>query len=279
MNVNYPKGIVWSGTATVIASLALILFSIGGYIAVRLSIRSIWLPLWLSVFELIRLLSYVVLTAGVLLAYLTFRATLSTRLRVLLVVSNVAAPLLLFTVSFGIESWFVSEGRRHLAESRAEASPVSLQPREVAGVRHLPALSLSTLQDDQVKIQDLIRGANVAVLVFWASYNSSWSHNLRIVSSIYEAHKSEGLVAVGINEQEPQDMVRKFISENGIAFPIVLDIDGKYIQSLDLPGSIEAVVVVDAGGRVVESLSRTQEVKDRLPEIVRRQLKDQGKGG
>jgi len=267
--------IVWSGAATALVGFVLLLFGIAGYVATRLGVQSIWLPLWLSVFEVIRPVSFFLLPAGFLLSCLTLRSELNGRYRILLALLDVAVPLLLFGAAVGIEQWLVGEGKRRSISSRADGVPVGAQAREAGGTVYLPDLSLETLEGKQVKIQDLIRGGKVAVLVFWASYDSSWCRNVRTVNANFEAHKSEGLVVVGINEQEPKDGVQKFIQKEGIAFPVVLDINGEYLQSLHLHGSIEKVLVVDASGRVIENLSRCQEVQDRLADIVQRQLRDQ----
>jgi len=217
---------------------------------------------------------YFLLTAGIIGFYFTLRSQVKSGLRHFLIVGNVVGPLLLFAVVLLVHIWFVDEGKRHLAESN-----VSQAPYQSVGEMHLPALPLRTVQGDEVQIESMIRSSKVAVLVFFACYDSPWSHNPGIVNSIYGTKKSAGLVAIGIDEQEPKDIVQKFIYREGISFPVLLDIDGQYRQSLHLFGSTECVLVVDANGRVLEKLLTTEEVQGRLADIVRLRLDGQNGGG
>jgi peroxiredoxin len=267
--MSYQKIIIRGGIVTILISVALIGFSVGGYLAVRLGIQSIWLPLWLSVFELARPLTYLLLIIAVAVSCLMLRQRGNT----IFATANILAALLLLIVVALVDGWFVRQGRAHLSELQSTHGISQSQ----AG--YLPELPLKSIQGDQVKVQDLIRSKKVAILVFWASYNSPWSSNLSVVSDLSNKYNADGLIAVGINEQEQSEVVNKFINEKGIEFPILLDIDGHYLESLSLPGSSEKVIVVDSNGRLLDNLSKTQDVKERLGSIIRGRLKDHRNNG
>jgi peroxiredoxin len=101
------------------------------------------------------------------------------------------------------------------------------------------------------KLSDL-RG-KVVMLQFTASWCSVCRTEMPFIEKdIWQAKKSEGLVVLGIDRDEPLEKVIKFKKDIGISYPLVLDpgagIFGKYAEK---EAGVTRNVIIDRSGKII----------------------------
>lgn len=84
-----------------------------------------------------------------------------------------------------------------------------------------PDLSLALLDGSTVKLSDY-RGKKPVVLDFWASWCPNCRRDMPNLNRYYDKYKDQ-VEVIGINLHENKGTIQKFISSQGINFPIALD--------------------------------------------------------
>ncbi|MEJ2759667.1 MAG: TlpA disulfide reductase family protein [Anaerolineales bacterium] len=129
-----------------------------------------------------------------------------------------------------------------------------------------PEFTLNTLDGETMALADM-RGKAVLVNI-WASWCIPCRSEMPAMQAVYEEYASQGfeVLAVNATSQDSREDAAAFVAENGLTFPILLDVDGfvgeKY-QVSALPssffilpdGTIQEVVI---GGPMAEALLRTR---------------------
>ena len=93
----------------------------------------------------------------------------------------------------------------------------------------------------------------VVVLNFWATYCGPCVTESPAYDKIYRAMKAQGVTFVGIDVKEvSRSVVRAFVTDNSISYPIVYDQIGKTALQLgNVPASsLPSTVVIDREGKV-----------------------------
>lgn len=147
--------------------------------------------------------------------------------------------------------------------SQTAAADVKALPR--AGF-NAPDFTLNTLQDESITLSDL-RGQAVVVNL-WASWCPPCKAEMPALQRVYEEYSTEGVAILAVNATNQDDLraAEKFVKDNGLSFPVLLDIDGNVsrlygLRSLpttffiDPNGKIQEVVV---GGPMAEALLRVR---------------------
>ncbi|MGQ1890762.1 peroxiredoxin family protein [Thermophagus sp. OGC60D27] len=93
--------------------------------------------------------------------------------------------------------------------------------------------------------------------VVMLQFTASWCGVCRkemphIEKEIWQKHKDNGLVVIGIDRDEPLETVKKFAKETGISYPLALD-PGAKIFSLyaEKKAGITRNVLIDPQGKIV----------------------------
>ena len=130
------------------------------------------------------------------------------------------------------------DDRFGVVELPAGKNPTGQEPVAEVG-RAGPDFLLETPQGDTLRLSDL-QGQPV-LLNFWASWCGPCRAEMPELVAAYEQHRTQGLVIVGINLQEPNGTVLDFAEEFGMTFPIVIDRDGELADAWRLGGPIEGI--------------------------------------
>jgi len=71
---------------------------------------------------------------------------------------------------------------------------------------------------------------------FWATWCPPCQRETPVLRDAFEAHKSEGLVLIGIDVQEPADTVRPYVERYGLTQTIGLDVTGAVFRTYRIFG-------------------------------------------
>jgi thiol-disulfide isomerase/thioredoxin len=115
----------------------------------------------------------------------------------------------------------------------ASRAPGALATRERAR-RATPDISLPTLDGGMFRLSQ--QSGKPVIVNFWATWCPPCRAELPAFEEVYKNHRGEGLVIVGVDIVEPQDVVTKFVSDMGLTFPIALDSDGEALALYRVQG-------------------------------------------
>ncbi len=111
-----------------------------------------------------------------------------------------------------------------------------------------PDFTLTTLEGETVHLSDY-RG-QIVLLNFWASWCPPCNEELPALNAYYAAHKDQGLVLLGVDVDETADVVRDFVQQKGITYPILLDPQGKASADYSVTG-MPTTFIIDREGRLI----------------------------
>lgn len=87
----------------------------------------------------------------------------------------------------------------------------------------------------------------IVLLNFWATWCEPCRAEMPLLEARSRALESAGLTVIGVNFDEPADLVRAFQAELGLTFPIVLDPGGR-IQALYQVFGYPTTFFIDGSG-------------------------------
>lgn len=119
--------------------------------------------------------------------------------------------------------------------------------------KKLPDITITDLQGKPVKIQEYVKGSQLTVLSFWATWCSPCKRELDAIQELYpdwiEAHDVR-LVAITIDNSRALTQVRPIVEEKGWEFDILVDSKQELQQALNFV-AIPQTFLVDAEGNIL----------------------------
>lgn len=114
--------------------------------------------------------------------------------------------------------------------------------------RLAPDFEVSLLSGEKFKLADNI-GKKVIILNFFATWCGPCKEEMPELNNYYEKHKDESLMLIGIDANEGEDVVKDFVKEFNVTFPVGIDHDGR-LQKLYTVRGFPTTVFIGADGTV-----------------------------
>lgn len=113
----------------------------------------------------------------------------------------------------------------------------------------LPDVEATTLSGGRVALRDLV-GHGLAVVNVWASWCTECRTESPALARLAGQLRGQGVVFVGIDEQDNVDKARAFARSTGMSYPHLVDADGSLLSKFTLLPSygIPSTLVVDRHG-------------------------------
>ncbi len=98
--------------------------------------------------------------------------------------------------------------------------------------QRFPDFTLETLDGEKLTFSEFV--GKPIVLNFWATWCDPCKAEMPLFETIYR--QNSGVVVLGVNYNEPAIIIRRFVEEREITFPILLDADGKIAEKFQVFG-------------------------------------------
>ncbi len=147
------------------------------------------------------------------------------------------------------------------------ARDIDSNPREGNGAFRgegdpAPDFALLDLEGNSITLSQF-RG-NVVFINFWATWCPPCRAEMPEIEALYREYQDQGVVVIGVDIAEPEDMVRKYLRRGGYSWNFVLDTTGKVSNDfrvtslptsffLDRTGVVRAIGVGGMTKRNMES--------------------------
>lgn len=123
---------------------------------------------------------------------------------------------------------------------------LGMQP--IPGDREVPNFRFTALDGTPMSLEDY-RGS-VVLLNFWASWCPPCRAEMPSMGRLAEELKAGDFTMIPINVQEPPALVRAFIEEYEVDFPVYLDEKAEAARSMGVNG-LPTSVLIDRNGKAV----------------------------
>ncbi len=114
---------------------------------------------------------------------------------------------------------------------------------------YAPKFALTDSNKKTINLDDY-KGKKV-ILNFWATWCPPCVSEMPLLQEVYNNRNGEGIEVIGINYNEDYDRVKKFISEKGVTFTILIDSDLKVSMDYGVIG-LPITFFIDREGRIKE---------------------------
>jgi peroxiredoxin len=121
--------------------------------------------------------------------------------------------------------------------------------REMGNVKlsqSAPDFSVLDLSSNKISLASY-RGQKVVLLDFWATWCGPCRMAMVGLQTLQDKYKGQGLEILSLNQAEPANQVRQFITRKKYGFHVVLDADGSVAAKYGVRG-IPTLVLVDKSG-------------------------------
>jgi thiol-disulfide isomerase/thioredoxin len=132
-----------------------------------------------------------------------------------------------------------------LNNSSASSGDPSTVPAQVNFAS--PELTLTDLSGSPVSLKDYL--GSVVLVNLWATWCPPCKAEMPSLQTFYESHKADGFVLVAIDQEETLEVVKPFVSEFGLTFPVWLD-ENYQAQRKFNTSNLPSSYVIDRTGKV-----------------------------
>ena len=114
-----------------------------------------------------------------------------------------------------------------------------------------PDLSLDLIDGTNIQLSDYL--GKVVVLQFTASWCSVCIREMpHLEKDVWQKFKSDGVVLIGIDRDEPIEVVKAFKQKTGVTYPLALDPGAKHFSKFaHINAGVTRNIVIDKNGKIV----------------------------
>ena len=114
----------------------------------------------------------------------------------------------------------------------------------------LPPMALTRSDGRAESLQGAL-GGSVAVIDLWATWCTACEAERPKLERLHAAYGSQGLRVIGLNVGETPSVVKAYLIEKRISYPIYLDPDFRMADALG-EKRLPTILVIDHDGRIVQ---------------------------
>lgn len=112
-------------------------------------------------------------------------------------------------------------------------------------------LRLLNTAGQEVTLRELSAGKKIVLLNFWASWCAPCRIEMPSFSQVYSDREKDGILILGINEDEDKADMETYLNERPVSFPILVDRGGAVMQQLGVR-ALPTTIMLDANGKVLQ---------------------------
>ena len=112
---------------------------------------------------------------------------------------------------------------------RSASSAVTPVDSTVGPGQAAPDLALRDLAGNPVRLSEL--QGKVVLVNLWATWCPPCRAEMPDLAALYLAHQAEGFVILGVNDQEPKEVVADFLADQPLPYPVLLDPDSRVARA------------------------------------------------
>jgi peroxiredoxin len=114
----------------------------------------------------------------------------------------------------------------------------------------MPAFSIKCVDGEKMTFDDFASRYELMAFVFWATDCGPCKEELVEVNKVAGKYDGFGVVAVSTDTARTSSQVKPYVRGQGFEFDILLDVDGKLVKALGVPGNPYALLV-NADGEIL----------------------------
>jgi outer membrane lipoprotein-sorting protein/peroxiredoxin len=143
-------------------------------------------------------------------------------------------------------------------EGVQEVTSLSLAPQPASSPLVLtgqtaPAFTLEDLEGNIHNLPSL--NGKITILSFWTSQNPQSVSTLLLLQKLHERYAASGLVVLGMTNEANVEVVKRFLKERGISFPVLRDLKEAVASQYDVR-VVPRLIIIDQSGKVHTDLNR-----------------------
>ncbi len=136
-----------------------------------------------------------------------------------------------------------------------------------------PAFTLPDINEKKVSLSDF--KGKVVLLNFWATWCGPCRAEMPSLNRLYAAFKNDGFVALAVSIDPSEKPVKSFVSEKGLAFPVLMDPEKEAYFDLYAVFALPTSYLIDRNGIIVEKIMGDREwdspdMKNRISSLLKR---------
>jgi thiol-disulfide isomerase/thioredoxin len=146
-------------------------------------------------------------------------------------------------------------------------------PRLV-GVNLAPGFSVKSVSGDEISLEGL--KGKVVLLDFWATWCGPCRQEMPAVKGIWKKYKDNQFVIIGISQDRDRGALDRYLKEEGITWPQILDGQGRISRTYGVRG-IPHTVLIDQEGAVRAVGLRGGSLSSKIGELIKKMPKQEAR--